>query len=328
MASIVKRGTKQWRVRVRRKGQPPQTRTFDTKFDAERWATSVESKMDRGTFHDQRQAQATTLADALERWSIEILPGLAESTRRTETSRARNLKARGIGRMKLAAIRGPDITDFINERKAEGCKPDTIRLDLALLGRVYVIAARAWGMDGLENPVTKASEARPRIPGGRTRRVSPEEESLLLENASAELKPVIKFALATAMRRGELAELPWSQVQLVRRIATLHDTKNGDSRTVPLSSLALSALEAVPSGKGLVFGMPGSRISKEFTRTVRLAGLDNLHFHDLRHEATSRLFETTNLGDVEIARITGHKTMQMLARYAHLRAENLVDRLG
>ncbi len=132
------------------------------------------------------------------------------------------------------------------------------------------------------------------------------------------------------MRQGELVGLSWSQVRLADRTILLTDTKNGESRTVPLSTAAIRVLCSIStSNTDKVFAIQtGRAISHAFAKICKLAGIADLHFHDLRHEATSRLFEKTDLRDVEIASITGHKTMEMLKRYAHLRAAQLAIRLG
>jgi integrase len=137
------------------------------------------------------------------------------------------------------------------------------------------------------------------------------------------------LAIETAMRLGELLALEWKHVDLERRVAFLPHTKNGHSRSVPLSPIAVELLASWPrSLTGRVFpqwSRPDS-VETVWRRAVQRAGLEDLHFHDLRHEATSRLFER-GLNVMEVAAITGHKTLQMLRRYTHLRAENLAERL-
>jgi integrase len=144
------------------------------------------------------------------------------------------------------------------------------------------------------------------------------------------LKPLIILALETAMRRGELVGLLWEHVDLEKRVAHLPQTKNGDSRDVPLSQRATATLATLAQDRGdrkLVLPLSGNatRLAWEHLR-VR-AECDGLHFHDLRHEAVSRLFER-GLNVVEVAAISGHRELKMLQRYTHLRAVDLVARLG
>jgi integrase len=136
------------------------------------------------------------------------------------------------------------------------------------------------------------------------------------------------LAIETAMRRGELLALTWENIHLDRRIAFLPDTKNGDSRTVPLSTTAINLLRQLPrSVVGPVFPITANALKLCFRRACIRAGIEDLHFHDLRHEATSRLAEKlTNI--LELSAVTGHKDLRMLKRYYHPRAEELALKLG
>ncbi|MEF2146391.1 MAG: integrase [Desulfovibrionaceae bacterium] len=325
MASINKRGTKQWNVRIRRRGYPLQTATFEKREDAEAWARDVESKMDRGFFLSTKEAERTSLSEALDRYIEEYAPSLAEAQR--EINRARFLQKRNLAQLSLAKVRGMDIAGFIKEREAEGVAGNTIRLDLATLSRLFETARKDWGMEYLDNPVKKVRK--PRISRGRERRLEEGEESILLENAPAGFSQVIKFALETAMRRGEIASLEWEHVNLRASTVFLQKTKNGQARTVPLSPTALNILKELPRDiSGTVFRMSADAITQAMKATRIRAKIKDLRFHDLRHEAVSRLFERTNLDIMQIRMITGHKTLQMLARYTHLRAVDLVKQLA
>ena len=131
------------------------------------------------------------------------------------------------------------------------------------------------------------------------------------------------------MRRSEIANLLWENVDLKGKTAYLERTKNMSERTVPLSPAALGILKSIPRNiSGSVFGMSANAITIAMKRARKKAKLENLTFHDLRHEATSRLFENTPLDVMEIAEITGHKNLQMLKRYTHLRAERLAEKLA
>jgi integrase len=131
------------------------------------------------------------------------------------------------------------------------------------------------------------------------------------------------------MRQGELVNLRWEHIDLTRRITYLPDTKNGEARTVPLSTAAIKVLHSLPrSMTGQVFpGLTTEAVKRAFARAVRRAGIEDLRFHDLRHESTSRLFER-GLNIMEVASITGHKDLRMLRRYTHLKAEDLARKLG
>ena len=344
MASIRKRGNLQWEARVRRKGLPTTCKTFDTKADAEKWAREVEAEMDKGVFVSRTEAEATTLKEALERYVQEYIPNLAHADKSERMARA--LQRRSIATMIMARIRSKDIADFIKEREAEGVSPNTIRLDLALLSRLFEVAISNWGMESLTNPVKRAQK--PKLPPGRERRLEPGEEERLLAASGPDLQYLIRLALETAMRRSELANLTWRQIDFKRRTATLmaSSVKNEEARTIPLSPKALEILRDIQVEQcsnlpaenneqattlkppARLFDLTPDAITKAMRRACQRAGIEGLDFHDLRHEATSRLFENTDLDIMEIKSITGHKTLQMLARYTHLRMDRLADRLA
>ncbi|AWP23171.1 hypothetical protein C4901_07385 [Acidiferrobacter sp. SPIII_3] len=145
---------------------------------------------------------------------------------------------------------------------------------------------------------------------------------------NGEIALAITWAIETAMRRGETVAMRWEHWDRKARVFLLTETKNGTARRVPLSTAAIAVLEGLPKQlDGRVFGVHSASISRAFAATCKAAGIEGLTFHDLRHEATSRLFEK-GLNPMEVAAITGHKTLQMLKRYTHLRAEDLVGRLG
>ncbi|MFH1915303.1 MAG: site-specific integrase [Pseudomonadota bacterium] len=325
MATIRKRGPYQWEARIRRKGFPITSKTFERKQDAEDWAKNIESEMSRGVFVSRAEAESTTLSEALDRYIEEHVPRLKQQQR--ETNRTKAIQNRDLAKRFLAGIRGKEIRAFISEREAEGVSGNTIRLDLALISKLFEVAKRDWGMESLSNPVKLVHK--PKVEKGRTRRLENDNEQNLLEAAEPRLQPVIKFALETAMRRSEIAELRWQNVDLPSSTVYLAQTKNSDERTIPLSPAAKGILDDLPRQiSGRVFGMTAEMITVAMRKAVRKAKIDNLTFHDLRHEAISRLFENTDLDSMEIAQISGHKSMQMLKRYSHLRTARLADRLA
>ncbi|MDA8120877.1 MAG: site-specific integrase [Gammaproteobacteria bacterium] len=335
MATFVQRkgpgGKKVWQVKIRRRGYPPQSATFDAKTRAEGWARQVEGEMDRGVFVSRAEAENTTLAEALTRYAQEITPTKKPSTVARERNRAKALAALPLARRPLAAIRGADVAAFIRTRQSEGLGANAVRLDLALLSHLFNTARTAWGMESLSNPVDLVKGQRPKLPRGRDRRLVGDEQARLLSAALAyggEVGPLITWAIETAMRRGEIAAMRWEHLDRRARVLLIPETKTGVPRRVPLSTAALAVLDALPRRiDGRVWGMRPDSISQAFERVCKASGVEGLTFHDLRHEATSRLFEK-GLNPMEVAAITGHKTLQMLKRYTHLRAEDLVGRLG
>lgn len=333
MATIIRRG-ETWQAKVRRKGYPPISRTFDTKSDAEKWARQIEGEMDRGAFVDRRESDSTTLDMALERYEREVTP--RKKGAKQESLRIRAWRRDPLAKFALSNLRGSDLATWRDRRIAAGASPTTVRNDLALISHLFNTAIKEWGLTALSNPVEKIKMPAPAR--ARDRRLDREkdsdglsEETWLLaacDDGPHWLGPMVRLALATAMRQGELLALDWRNIDLERKVARLQDTKNGDRRDVPLSSEAIKALNGLPGSRtGKVFSIGTMAVVHAFQRACKRTGINDLRFHDLRHEATTRLFEK-GLNPMEAAAVTGHKTLQMLKRYTHLRAEDLAERLG
>lgn len=323
MAAIRNKGEFQWHVQVRRKGYPPQTRTFETKAAADSWARLVESEMDRGMFVSQAESERTTLNEACGRYAREILP--TKKGYRADQVRLNTLKSY-IGRYSLASLTSSIVAKFRDLRLKE-VGPQSVIHELGLLNRVLRAAHIDWGIT-LPGGFPTTYIRRPKKPQGRDRRLQPGELDVLLDHTeSAQLRRIILFALETAMRRSEMCSLQWQHVNLRKRVVKIVDTKNGESRAVPLSSRATDVLQSLPRQiDGRVFSLRPDSVTQAFERACRRAGIEGLTLHDLRHEATSRLFEL-GLDMMEVSAITGHKTPQMLKRYTHLRAEDLARKL-
>ena len=341
MATFRKRSGS-WQVIVKRKGFGQMSRTFDTKADAEVWARQVEGEMDRGVFVSRAEAENTTLSEALDRYEREIIPGKKGS--RQEVSRVRFWKENPLSKRSLASIQGKDIASHRNSRLQDGISPNTVRLELAVISHLYTVAVKEWGMAGLVNPVSQIRK--PKLPQGRDRRLFPGElDRILSASDSPVLSALVRFAIEAGARRGEISRMTWDLVDLKKRTAILSETKNGEKRTVPLSTEAVRILSGLARRiDGKVWGMKPDSITQAFLRALARARkayekeceeknekpdpayLVDLTFHDLRHESTSRFFEK-GLNPMQVAAITGHKTLQMLKRYTHLKAEDLAEML-
>jgi integrase len=275
-----------------------------------------------------RQAAKVTLHDALERYSNEVTP--SKKGRQQEMSRLRRWQKNPLSAQPLSQIRGTDLARYRDSRQEEGAGANTVRLDLALISHLYEVARKDWGYEILANPV-KAMR-KPKLPRGRDRRLLPDEEQRLLDycdkTGKVLLKVIIILAIETAMRRSEVAGLTGKDINLVTRMAYLHDTKNGEARVIPLSTRAASAIQSIlcESGEALV-SLHRDNVSAAFAAACKACGIQGLRLHDLRHEATSRLFEK-GLNMMEVSTITGHKSISMLKRYTHLRPADLLLRLG
>ena len=338
MATIRKRGPYQWQARVRRKGYPVQSMSFETRREAEEWAGGIENDMRKRTFHDMREAERTTFGEVLDRYLIEKTPLKKGAIQ--EEGRIKLLKKTNLASFTLAVLRSSDIASWRDERVKAGKAPTTVRNALTIISQVFETARIEWGMEGLINPVRGVPL--PKHRPGRDRRFKGDEEQRLItacahnEAYCPGIIAIIQLALETAMRQGELLSLQWENIDLAKRVATLPDTKNNTRRDVPLSTCAVAIFEDLASGRvqrldGRVFGFKQTKLINNFRSACKRAQIENLRFHDLRHEATSRLFEhaeARSMSVLEIASMTGHKTLDMLKRYAHFEAARLAQKLG
>lgn len=345
MATITKRGDLQFQARVRRRGHDVM-KTFLSRADAVAWGRKIESEIDRSVWHDTSEAERTTVRELLERYQDE--EGDRFRSTRAHPPAIKNLIA-GLGKLTLSELTSARLARWRDERKKE-VSQETVRRELGILRAAINIAIRDWGIVlPRGNPV---SLIRLPSPGpSRDRRLSKEEEQRLLRECehyekdarSLPIGKIIRFAIATAMRRGEIASLRWENIDLQRRVALLPLTKNGEARRVPLST---AALEALPSPLdelvGDVWGATEDAITKAFGRILKRARnryceeqgdcadpdlLVGIRFHDLRHEGVSRLIER-GLNIMEVSAVSGHKSLDMLKRYTHLRAEDIALKLA
>lgn len=326
MGTIRSRGAYQFQAQVRRAGFPPQSKTFENRRDAEKWVRSVEREMDTGSFIPRDEAARTTIKDLAKSYREELLP--KQRGYRQEDSRLRAVEKK-FGDYNLSAV-NPAMVAKWRDELSKNLAPQTVQHYLAVLNRLYKAAARDFGIPlPLGNPV--AAVRMPTISNGRERRLEGDEETRLLAaldiSRGKHLKTVVLLALETAMRRGELLALRWEHVYLKRRVLHLPETKNGSSRDVPLSTKAVAILKSLPRNiSGLVFSTSETAITEGFQRVARRAGIADFRFHDLRHEATSRLAGKLQMH--ELGKVTGHKSPRMLMRYYHPRAEDLAKKLG
>ncbi|WP_273725085.1 site-specific integrase [Brucella gallinifaecis] len=328
MATIRKlRG--RWQAQVRRKGIKPRAKSFDTKADAEKWARNLETELDRGSgFIDTRLAEKMTLRELLERYVTEITP--QKRSAQTEAYRVRVLMKHEIAYRTLAMLSPTDLAMYRDER-LKVVMPSTVLKELNTLAHAIDIGRKEWGVHLMQNPCRMIR--RPSPSRGRDRRLEAGEEQKLFDAADSARNPYMRsliiIALETAMRQGEILSLEWSDIDFNRRIAHLEMTKNGESRDIPLSQLALRTLTELQtdSSEQRVFPLTKSAVGQAWEHLRERAGMMGFRFHDLRHEAISRLLEK-GLNVIEAATISGHKELRMLQRYSHLRAVDLVDRLG
>jgi integrase len=338
MASIRKREGR-WQARVIRKGYKPTAKTFDTKQDAEKWGRSVEREIDRGSFLDKTVLQQLTFGDLLKRYREKVTP--SKRGKRNEEYLLLAIEKAPIAMINIGSLTVADFVSYRDERLTK-VSSGTVQRALAVMVAAINHARREW-LIPISPDITnfrKPSSGKP-----RERILEPDEENRLLQELSpgGEVRnkqgqfsgprnfwigPLVEFDLETAMRRGEILGLRWEHIDFTKRTAYLPMTKNGCSRTVPLSSKAVAVLKTLPrSINGRVFPLTAPQIRDCFNRACRRAGLKNFRFHDLRHTAITRL--ASRLPNViELAAVSGHRDLKMLARYYHTKPEDLARKLG
>ena len=339
MASIRQRDGK-FQVRIIRKGHRALSKTFTNRGDAIKWARATEVEIERGAIWTG--TRSVTLADAITRYRRERTPH--KKSARSERYLLNAWARSNLAEIPVNRIRPAQIAEWRDARTAAGASAQTVRNHLTVLSSVFQAAITEWGHDDLSNPARRIR--RPPPPRARTRRVTPEEiESVKAHTESKDLPDLIDLAVETAMRLGEAVTLTTTSVDLGNRTLTLSDTKNGHSRLVPLSPKAISILRArisqTPENGRKLFPITAHAATVAFRRAVARARrahhvelstphqapyLDDLRFHDLRREATSRLFER-GLSVMEVSSITGHRVLEMLRRYTALQAKDLAAKL-
>jgi len=340
LANITERNGK-FHVRVYRK-EGAVCKSFNLKKDAIAWGRQTEADIQAGRWKPPGVNNAITLRAALSRYSQEITA--AKKGAAQETCVINAIMRNECATKTLVSLKPADIA-ALRDKWLKQLAPATVRRRLAIISHCFEIARKEWAIDTV-NPVNLIRK--PTVSNGRNRRLYPSElEAVLEASGSSELKPVAQLAVETAMRLSEIIRLRWTDVDFKTRTVTLRDTKNGSGRVVPLSPEAIAILQGLPRriDRG-VFSTSGPSISQAWTRAVERASkvyqrecstsgttprpgyLTDLHFHDLRHEATSRLFERGVFGAMEVASITGHKTLHMLSRYTHMNAARLAEKLA
>lgn len=314
-----------YRVQIRKRGFPPVTATFERKTDADRWARETEADMGRRRYFPQHEAERHTLADLVER-QLEAV----KMDRPHDYERQKVLL--GWWKDKLGAHTLATITPELLGRHRddlqtkEGLSPGTVNRYLSALSKAFSNAVKEWHWLP-DNPLSRVNK-KPE-PRGRVRYLSDDERAALLEACrNSEYKPlrlIVLFAMTTGMRRGELFGLRWQDIDLERRVAVLQDTKNGDRRSVPIVPEVADLLrehgKVRKLGNDAVFAPDGAAevwlFDKAWYQALKDAKIKDFRFHDLRHTAASYL-AMSGATTAEIAAVLGHRTLQMVKRYAHL----------
>jgi integrase len=313
-------------VQIRLLGVKPISRTFHRKDDAQRWAVETEGSIQRGEFKGGlNERRRTTLKHLLERYRDNVTP--LKRGHHNENYMIEALLRQSFVNESLASLTAKTFSAYRDERLKQ-VKGTTVNHELTLLSHVFVIANSDWGIE-VDNPLVGVRRAKNSEP--RQRRLEEGEwaalMSKLVKTRNKLVRPIIQFAVETGMRRGEILATLWTAVDWERRTLHIPVTKTGKPRTIPLSPAAMSILEEQrQTNLSRPFPLTMESFKLAWKRLIKRSGITDLHFHDLRHEAITRFFEM-GLSVPEVALISGHKDYRMLARYTHLKAEDVASKL-
>ena len=316
MASIVKQASGNYQAKVRLKGHSF-NKMFPKFTDAEDWAQATEHLRITGRIADSSTPKSLTLQELMTRYEKEILPSKRSIRSILTVIHTITLK---LGRRSINELKSSDIASF-RDLRLKTVSRETVRKDLLFLRRLLKAAEIDWGINLPNGNVAELVRLpKPGMP--RSRRLNARELKIL---ETCEIADYCVLAIETGMRRGEIASIQPNHIKTLASGIVLLDipiTKTDSPRTIPLSERAQDAVTAI-----LALGLIADSISRKFTDICRRNTLVDLRFHDLRHEATSRLFEK-GLSTMEVAAITGHKDLKMLSRYTHIKPQHLARVLG
>jgi len=322
MASIYKHNSNKWIAVIRRTGFKTRTKSFTKYSDAKQWAITQESQIAQQKEHGIKHS----LHEALSRYLTEFVPSYKGI--KTATWQIHFLK-RHLDDISLEDFNSSHAASYRDQRLSNGVSGSSVNKELNFLSKILDVAAKEWEWVD-NNPVKNIT--RPKNGKNRERRPTQSELDELRNecerSGNCHVWRMIEFAIETGMRQGEILSLTTFNVDLNKRMAHLADTKNGESRNVPLSRRACELLseEINTNQTTRVFSKwsSGDGFRSTYRRICERTGITDLRFHDFRHEAASRFFEM-GLNQFQVAAITGHKSLQSLHRYTHINTETLLE---
>jgi len=326
---VSKGGNVSYQVKIRLSGYPHKSAIFERLGEARNWATRNESDMKVGRHMKELLARKYTAAELIDRYLQEVLEAKSTKKRYLKDQRVQLLWwRRQIGEYKLINVTPYLIAEHRDKLRNDSVKKrtsGTVNRYLAVLSHVFNVAIKEWGW--VENNPTMHIQ-KLKEPRGRVRFLSDNERDVLLNACKGEKKKplyiIVVLAISTGARKSEILNLQMEDVDLKRQVITVQETKNGERRQLFLSGLALELLNTYlkhRTHRGFVF--PSStrknpvNIDREWQATTKKAGITDFRFHDLRHTAASYL-AMNGASIAEIAEVLGHKTLNMVKRYAHL----------
>ncbi|CAM2154346.1 Phage integrase family protein [Paraburkholderia tropica] len=319
------------------KGGIRESASFDTKAEAVAWATKVEAEIDQGKRRSYAKI-AKTLSDAFDKYERDISPDLGGHGWNVTRLKFLRGELSFIGEQ-IRKIK-PEMIEAWRDKRLKLVKTSTVNRDLNLISAVFEAARTEWKWMPI-NPVHEVK--RPKNPDNRTRRVSDDEMRIMVEalGLQADAAPktanhftalAFMFAVETGMRTGEIMALTWEHAFADKRYVHVRKSKNGDARDVPLSTRAVELLGRLPREKGepRCFRLSKSGIKMAWWEARNRAALKHpavadLHFHDSRHEATTRLSRKLNV--LALAKMIGHRDLKSLMIYYDETAAELAARL-
>ena len=324
MATFRKRGDK-WQVQVRRLGSRPLSKSFMILKDAEAWARQIEMQLDRNELPvDSRILAKVTLKELVERYRDTITPN--KRSAENETISLNAFLRQPICLKRLSELRTADFAIYRDERLRIN-KPASVKRELDPIRHLFDVARAEWGLPLPENPLSRMSFSG--FDQKRERRLNPAERDAILaatvQCRNPHIKPIILFALSTGMRRGEILNVSRSHWNEGQRSLLIPKTKNGHARTIPLSKEAMDILGTRSRDSEKMFPISALSLRLAWERLLKRAKVDDLRFHDLRHEAISRLFEL-GLSVPEAALVSGHRDPRMLFRYSHATRSRILEK--
>ena len=330
-------GQTTYRVRVRIKGHSTQTATFSKLSEAKKWASITEGAVLQDQHFPSNESKKHAMREVIDRYLEEVLPRKSKNTIYNQTLQLKWWSTQ-IGHVLLSDI-SPRLIGECRDKLLKAHKANsTINRKLSVLSHVFTIAVNEWEWID-DSPMRKVSK--PKEPRGRVRFLSDEERKCLLAECrvskNTSLYTIVVLALSTGGRRNELLSLEWRDVDLKRHTLTFRDTKNGETRSVPLVGYGLDVLKGYAKVRRidtpLVFPNEQGKqanIRQSWGNAVSRANVADFHFHDLRHSFASYL-AMNGASLLEIAELLGHKTLAMVKRYAHLteaHTKSVVERMN
>lgn len=329
---ISKSGKISYRARIELKGYKKLSATFGSKTKAKLWKQQTEAAMREGRYFKSIEAKKHTFADLINRYIRDVLPSKPKSYNKQKIQL--EWWKNSLGHLLLSDLTPALIAehrDFLGSqityRKTKRSNGTVVRY-LSALSHALSTAVKEWGW--LEDsPMRKVSK--PKEPRGRVRYLTHDERQKLLEACKQSIYPhlyiIVVVGLSTGMRQMEILTLKWKDIDLEKGTIILHETKNNERRRVPLAGHAWELIKKLEADRKNLspFLFPSKRLSSDkpynirssWEQAIKRAGIKDFRFHDLRHDFASQLL-ASGASLAQLSEVMGHKTLQMIKRYAHL----------